>query len=126
MKTNVALNGRRAFTLLELMVVLSVIGLLAAIAFPNFIRSTNTSRLNSIQENLRVVSDAKEQWALANSQVTGAPTDMPTLNAYFLHGVTPVVQETYFPNPLGTPAYAQLPGAVTLPPFAPGAAIPAP
>ena len=126
MKVHVQAPKISGFTLIEMMIVVAIVGLLAVIALPNFLRSSSTARLNSIYNNLRVVSDAKDSWALQNGKATGDPTDMPTLSSYFWHNVHSVVQETYVPNPVGTPAVAQLPGGVGLGPYAPGSAIPAP
>jgi len=62
---------RRHFTLVEIMIVVAIIGLLAAIAIPSFINARNTSRKNACINNLRQIDGAKEQWALANNAETG-------------------------------------------------------
>ena len=58
------LRRKRAFTLVEIMIVVLIIGILLAIAVPNFIKARDTSRTNACVNNLREVADAKEQWAM--------------------------------------------------------------
>jgi prepilin-type N-terminal cleavage/methylation domain-containing protein len=63
------------FTLVEIMIVVAIIGLLAAIAIPNFIRARQTSQTNACINNLRQIDAAKQQWALENGQIaTAVPT----------------------------------------------------
>jgi prepilin-type N-terminal cleavage/methylation domain-containing protein len=50
------------FTLVEIMIVVAVIGLLAAIAIPNFVRARTTSQTNACINNLRQIDGAKQQW----------------------------------------------------------------
>ena len=74
MKTNI--TYRAGFTLVEIMIVVAIIGLLAAVAIPNFLRARSTSQQNTCIENLRDLDAAIQQWALENgSGPTTAVTD---------------------------------------------------
>ena len=57
-----------AFTLVEIMIVVAIIGLLAAIAIPNFIKARATSQSNACINNLRQIDAANQQWALEHSK----------------------------------------------------------
>jgi type II secretory pathway pseudopilin PulG len=107
------------------MIVVAIIGLLAAMALPRFMRQRDFARLNTIYTNLRVVETAKEEWALDNKKKNGdVVTDLTLLTNYFRSGnIRDVVQEQYVPNPIGTPAQADLPAGVGLGPYAPGTSI---
>ena len=62
------------FTLVEIMIVVAIIGLLAAIAIPNFVKARTTTQKNACINNLRQIDGAKQQWALENKMAT---TDTP-------------------------------------------------
>src|SRR6187401_236926 len=62
------------FTLVEIMIVVAIIGLLAAIAIPNFVKARTTAQKNACINNLRQIDGAKEQWALETRQADGAAT----------------------------------------------------
>ena len=55
---------KKGFTLVEIMIVVAIIGLLAAIAIPSFMRARTTSQKNSCINNLRQIEAAKDQYAL--------------------------------------------------------------
>ena len=57
-------NRKSGFTLVEIMIVVAIIGLLAAIAIPNFVRARTTSQQNACINNLRQIDGAIQQWAL--------------------------------------------------------------
>jgi prepilin-type N-terminal cleavage/methylation domain-containing protein len=58
----------RAYTLVEIMIVVTIIGLIAVIALPNFLKHRNSVRVKSCIENLRVLYNAKAQWAFDTRQ----------------------------------------------------------
>src|SRR4051812_331940 len=72
-------SNKQGFTLVEIMIVVAIIGLLAAIAIPNFVRARTTSQQNACINNLRQVDGAKQQWALetkANATALPVLTDI--------------------------------------------------
>jgi prepilin-type N-terminal cleavage/methylation domain-containing protein len=75
-------SNKAGFTLVEIMIVVAIIGLLAAIAIPNFVRARTTSQQNACINNLRQLDGAVQQWALENKQPSGANVGLTSIKPY--------------------------------------------
>jgi len=65
-------KNRGGFTLVEIMIVVAIIALLAAIAVPNFLRARKRSQATRCLEDLRLIDAADDQYAIENNKMSGA------------------------------------------------------
>ncbi len=70
------------FTLVEIMIVVAIIGLLAAIAIPNFVKARNNSLANACIDNLRQIDSATQQWALEQGKKDSEAADPAQVAEY--------------------------------------------
>src|SRR5262245_39752256 len=85
-------NRNAGFTLVEIMIVVAIIGLLAAIAIPNFVKARTSAQKNACINNLRQIDGAIEQWALEQKQKQGATittTGTPSILDYLKGNLMP-------------------------------------
>ena len=76
-------RNKTGFTLVEIMIVVAIIALLAAIAVPSFMNARTKSMQSSCQNNLRLIDGAIEQYALAYSNTLAGSMDLLVgTNAY--------------------------------------------
>jgi prepilin-type N-terminal cleavage/methylation domain-containing protein len=75
-------NGCFAFTLVEIMIVVSLVGLLAAMAVPSVIRSRNAAHRSTCINNLKQIDSAIQQWATENRKPQSARIDYSDISPY--------------------------------------------
>ncbi len=82
---------------MEIMIVVAIIGLLATIAIPNYVRARTTSQMNACISNLRQVEGATQIWALEKKKNAGDPVVFSDISAYLKNAVTcPATSSTSF------------------------------
>ena len=68
-------RNNKGFTLVEIMIVVLIIGILMAIAIPNFMSARARSQTSTCVANLKQIESAKEQWAMVTKAgATATPT----------------------------------------------------
>lgn len=92
------------FTLVEIMIVVAIIGLLAAIAVPNFAQARTNARRGTCINNMRLIDAAKEQYALENNKDSSVTPANADLTPYLKGNAMPTcpASGSYTVNAIGT------------------------
>lgn len=77
---------RDAFTLVEIMIVVAIIALLAAIAVPGFLRARKRSQASRVINDLRLIDNALDLYAIENNKATGNPVNVADWTRYMKAG----------------------------------------
>jgi prepilin-type N-terminal cleavage/methylation domain-containing protein len=105
----VIMKNKRAFTLMEILMVVTIIGLIAAIGIPLFSKALQNSYTHAQNVNIAGVEAAKEQWALENNKTNGISVQWSDISNYMGGGITNLTDLTVNGsaitiNKIGTPA----------------------
>ena len=77
---------RKGFTLVEIMIVVAIIALLAAIAVPGFLRARKRSQASRILNDLRMIDSAVDQYAIETNRKTDDPVGIADWTNYVKKG----------------------------------------
>lgn len=113
MKTNGFGSGRRGFTLLEILIVVAVVGILVALAIPNFLKSRVQARKQMCIENLSQIESAKQLWGVENAKKDGdtpSESDLIGADRYIKKIPQCAAGGTYSFNAIGTTATCNIEG----------------
>ena len=84
-------SRRQAFTLVEVMIIVALIGLLAALAIPSFVKVRKQSQGKRIVNDARIIDSAIDSWALENGKADGEAVDLAAAAQYTKTGtISPV------------------------------------
>lgn len=100
-------SARRGFTLLEILIVVSVVGILVALAIPNFLKSRVQARKQLCIENLSQIESAKQIWGMETGKKDGdipSKDDLIGSDRYIKRMPQCAAGGSYTLNPIGTTA----------------------
>ena len=117
----IQLKPNRGFTLVEIMIVVAIIGMLASIAIPSFVKARLLTQQNGCLNNIRLIEASKHQWALETKQpatalalesdlapYVGRDPNAVTINYACPSDPTGIFLNSYIINPVSGPASCKI------------------
>ena len=80
------INKSRAFTLVEIMIVVAIIALLATLALPSLLRARKRSQASTVIEELRLIDAAVDQYAIEYNKAKGNDVPWDAVKMYLKEG----------------------------------------
>src|SRR5438270_2473400 len=103
------------FTLVEIMIVVAIIALLAAIAVPGFLRARKRSQASRIINDLRLIDSAVDQYAIETNKISGATVNVSDWTNYLKRGSNLYVTgKDILGNPYGAQSVDKMPSVPSL------------
>ncbi|MBC8205923.1 MAG: prepilin-type N-terminal cleavage/methylation domain-containing protein [Kiritimatiellales bacterium] len=100
---------KNAFTLIEILIVVTIIGLIAAVGIPSFINSRQGAELEMMRVNVSNIEAAKDQWSILYNKAPGTSVNWSDIEDYIGGGINEqsdldIGGESITINPIGTRA----------------------
>jgi prepilin-type N-terminal cleavage/methylation domain-containing protein len=107
--------NRGGFTLVEIMIVVAIIGLLAAIAIPNYKLARDRSRMTSCITNLHRIDGAIQEWAMESKKQSGQPVTYDDIKVYMRNPVVCPAGGTTFADSYEISSVDSVPACLRVP-----------
>lgn len=102
---------KKGFTLIEMMIVVGLIAVLMAILLPNFMKARDTAAKRSCLSSLRVIDQAKQQFAMERSKKDGDPVDWGDIVPQYMRAQPQCpLGGAYIAKPVGINPHCAIPG----------------
>lgn len=108
-------SNQKGFTLVEIMIVVAIIGMLAAIAIPNFVKARTTAQMNACINNLRMIDSAIQEWATEMKKGETTAVTFADISSYMKNSVVCPAGGTTFADSYSITTVSEKPHCLKVP-----------